>query len=61
MCNTKTTLVSVSTFVLIAASFCMNQVHAEKKWVTTAKLKVKLLAERVQENIFDLWRLHLSS
>ena len=43
MCETKTVLVSLSKFLLVTASFRKYQAHTNRKWVTMAKSKFKVL------------------
>ena len=45
MCETKTVVVSISIILLVAASFCMDQVQTENKVGHHSKIKVKVPAE----------------
>ena len=62
MCETKAVVVSKSLFLLVAASFCIYQDQTENKVGHHSKIKSQgPRQKRVQEVLFERWRMLLSS
>ena len=60
MCDTKVVAVSIPLILLVAGSFCIYQAHTEIK-VGHQNQKSRSLRKRVQEILFERWRVLLYS